>query len=199
MKGIEFMKNPNTQIIAVSFVIALALAPLAGAKPLPDGGPTYTVAIEAPQPGGGPTLASANEGPRPDGGPVSGTVSAGGSSDYQTSNEGDIMPVVTIHSTGNVTRGKTGSFVLELKPALMFGATFVNFKVGGTAIPGVDYVALVSPAYIGQSGYATILIQTLPDPRGPANGQSYSVVVTLKDGLGYVLGAPSSATMWIKP
>jgi hypothetical protein len=199
MKGIQFMKNRNIQITTVLFLVGLALAPLAGAKPLPDGGPSYTVANEAPQPGGGPTLPSANEGPRPDGGPVSGTVSAGGSSDYQTNNEGEIMPVVTIHSTGDVTRGKTGSFVLQLKPALMFGATFVNFKVGGTAIPGVDYVALVSPAFIGQSGYATILIQTLPDPRGPANGQSYSVVVMLKDGLGYALGVPSSATIWIKP
>ena len=54
------------------------------------------------------------------------------------------MPVVTIHSTGNVTRGKTGSFVLELKPALMFGATFVNFKVGGTAIPGVNYTPVTN-------------------------------------------------------
>jgi hypothetical protein len=77
--------------------------------------------------------------------------------------------VITVHSTDNVTRGKTGSFVLDMKPALMFGATYVNFTVSGTAIPGVDYVPLVSPAYIGQSGYGTILVQTLPDPRGSAN------------------------------
>ena len=67
---------------------------------------------------------------------------------------------------------------------------YVNFKVSGTAIPGVDYVALISPAYIGQSGYGTILVQTLPDPRGSANHQSYSVVVTLDAGAGYALGAP---------
>ena len=109
------------------------------------------------------------------------------------------MPVITINSTGDVNRGKTGSFVLDMKPRLMFGATFVNFTVSGTAIPGVDYVALVSPAYIGQSGYATILVQTLPNPRGPANRQSYSVVITLEPGLGYAVGRPSSATMWIKP
>ena len=65
------------------------------------------------------------------------------------------MPVITINSTGDVSRGKTGSFVLDMKPRLVFGAMFVNFKVSGTAIPGVDYVALVSPAYIGQSGYGT--------------------------------------------
>jgi hypothetical protein len=109
------------------------------------------------------------------------------------------MPVIIINSTGDVSRGKTGSFVLDMKPRLMFGAMFVNFKVSGTAIPGVDYVALVSPAYIGQSGYGTILVQTLPDPRGSSNRQSYSVVITIDPGLGYVIGQPSSAIMWIKP
>src|SRR5258708_36354469 len=109
------------------------------------------------------------------------------------------LPAVTIHSTDNVVRGKTGSFVLSMNPQLMLGGTYVNFSVSGTAISGVDYVALVSPAYIGQSGYGTILIQTLPDPRGSFNRQAYSVVVTLEPGAGYAIGAPSSATMWIKP
>ena len=109
------------------------------------------------------------------------------------------FPVVTIHSTGDVARGKTGSFVLDMKPALMFGGTYVNFKVSGTAIPGADYVALVSPAYIGQSGYETILFHTLPNPRGSFDRQSYSVVVTLEPGSGYELGAPSTAQMMIKP
>jgi len=160
------MKNRNTQLTAILFVVALALAPIIQAGPRPDGGPTYPPANEAPYPDGGPDRASA---------------------------------VITIHSTGDVSRGKTGSFVLDMKPRLMFGAMFVNFTVSGTAVPGVDYVALVSPAYIGQSGYGTILVQTLPDPRGSANRQAYSVVVTLEAGLGYAVGAPSSATMWIKP
>jgi hypothetical protein len=124
---------------------------------------------------------------------------ANDSAAYAASSEGENLPVITIHSTGDVSRGKTGSFVLDMKPRLMFGAIFVNFTVGGTAIPGVDYVTLVSPAYIGQSGYGTILVQTLPDPRGSSNRQSYSVVVTLEAGAGYALGAPNSATMWIKP
>ena len=109
------------------------------------------------------------------------------------------MPVITIHSTDNVTRGKTGSFVLDMKPPLMFGGTYVNFTVSGTAIKGVDYVALVSPAYIGQSGYGVIQVQTLPGQRGSSFRQAYSVVVTLEPGAGYAVGAPSSATMWIKP
>jgi hypothetical protein len=107
--------------------------------------------------------------------------------------------VITIHSTDNVLRGKTGSFVLNMKPVLMFGGTYVNFSVSGTAVSGVDYVLLVSPAYIGQSGYGTILVQTLSDPRASSLRQAYSVVVTLEPGLGYAVGQPSSATMWIKP
>jgi hypothetical protein len=158
------MKNRNIQLTAVTFVLALALAPILQAAPSPDGGPIRPLA---------------NEAPRPDGGPE--------------------MPVLTVHCTDNVTRGKTGSFVLNMKPALMLGGTYVNFSVSGTAIQGVDYVALLSPAYLGQSGYGTILVQTLPDPRAAAFRQAYSVVVTLEPGLGYALGQPKSALMWIKP
>ena len=109
------------------------------------------------------------------------------------------LPVITIYNTDNVTRGKTGSFVLNMKPALMFGGTYVNFKVSGSAIAGVDYVLLVSPAYIGKSGYGVIQVQTLPDQRGSSFRQAYSVIVTLEPGAGYEVGARSSATMWIKP
>ena len=116
-----------------------------------------------------------------------------------TGSENVELPVITIHSTDNVTRGKTGSFVLDMKPALMFGGTYVNFNVSGTAIAGVDYVLLVSPAYIGQSGYGVIQVKTLPDPRGSSFRQAYSVIVTLESGAGYAVGAASSATMWIKP
>jgi hypothetical protein len=117
----------------------------------------------------------------------------------QVRGEDEKLPVVTIHSTGDVTRGKTGSFVLNMNPALMLGGTYVNFSVSGTAVPGVDYVPLVSPAYIGQSGYGVILVQTLPDRRASSSRQSYSVVVTLKPGPGYTVGQPSSAQMMIKP
>src|ERR1700756_141716 len=92
------------------------------------------------------------------------------------------LPVVTIHSTGDVLRGKTGSFVLHHNG---LPVPYVNFKVSGTAIPGVDYVALVSPAYIGPSGYGVISVKTLLDPRASSNNQAYSVVVTLEPGAGY--------------
>jgi hypothetical protein len=121
------------------------------------------------------------------------------SSSYPTSSEDVKLPVVTIHSTGDVTRGKTGAFVLEMKPAVPFGGSYVNFSVSGTAVPGVDYVLLVSPAYVGPSGYGIILVQTLPDPRASSFRQAYSVVLTLEPGAGYALGEPQSAKMWIKP
>ena len=160
------MKNRNTQLTAVLFVVALALVPIVQATPRLDGGPTHPPANEAPYPDGGPDPAAA---------------------------------VITVHSTGDVTRGKTGSFVLNMKPALMLGRTYVNFKVSGTAIAGVDYVLLVSPAYIGQSGYGVIQVKTLHDQRGVSSHQAYSVTVTLEAGAGYAVGSARSATMWIKP
>jgi hypothetical protein len=114
-------------------------------------------------------------------------------------------PAVTIHSTDNVTRGKTGSFVLDMRQSTSSEQgdnpyhPYVNFSVSGTAIPGVDYVAIESPTFIGLSGYGVILVKTLPNPRGLSSRQAYSVVVTLNPGLGYTLGQPSTATMWIKP
>lgn len=109
------------------------------------------------------------------------------------------LPVVTIHSTDNVSRGKIGTFVLAANPGIPLATTFVKFSVGGTAIPGVDYTPLVSPAFIGQSGFATILVKALPDPRGSIVRQAYSVVVTLEASPGYTIGEPSSAEMFIKP
>jgi len=109
------------------------------------------------------------------------------------------LPVVLIQSIGDVRRGKTGSFVLHMVPGMIPGGTFVNFSVGGTAIAGVDYIPLISPVYVGPSGYGVILLQTLPDPRGSYIRQSYSVVVTLEPGAGYAVGTPNSAQMMIKP
>jgi hypothetical protein len=107
--------------------------------------------------------------------------------------------VITIHSTDNVIRGKTGTFVLHLKSALKLGGTYVNFSMSGTAVNGVDYKLLASPAYITQSGYGVIQIETLNDPRGSAFRQALSVEITLEAGAGYAVGASRSATMWIKP
>ena len=122
-----------------------------------------------------------------------------GSAMTQVRSEEEKVPIITIHSTAEtVTRGKTGSFVLNMYP-VMFGERYVNFSVKGSAIPGVDYVSLVSPAHVGKSGYGVILVQTLPDRRGPGSRLSYSVVVSLEPGPGYVLGEPRSAKIMIEP
>jgi len=114
---------------------------------------------------------------------------------------GQQLPQITIHSAGNILRGKTGSFVLAMKPAPTAASgprgMYVHFKVSGTAIPGVDYVALTSPAYIGPSGYGVISVKTLPNPRGSLNTQAYSVEVTLEPGAGYAVGQSSSAKLLI--
>ena len=108
-----------------------------------------------------------------------------------------------------VTRGQIGVFVLSQDAQIPLATTFVNFRVSGTAIPGVDYVALVPPASIGPSptasslttavGFGVILVKTLPDPRASAVRQAQSVVVTLEPGPGYVVGQPSSAEILIQP
>ena len=148
--------------------LAFALAPVTKAARNPEGGPD-------PLPGAGSHLPAAGS-----------RVPAA------------VPTVITVHSTDNVTRGRIGSFVLAMKPTRMLGGTYVNFKVSGTAIAGVDYVLLVSPAYIGQSGYGVIQVKTLHNQRGLASGSAYSVTVTLEPGAGYTVGATSSATMWIK-
>jgi hypothetical protein len=117
---------------------------------------------------------------------------------------------VTIQSTGDVARGETGSFVVRMWP-MIYGFVAVNFSVSGTAIPGVDYVPLVSPALVQMVpclppaqcttrwGVGVIKVPTLPDPRGSFFAQPYSVVVSLKAGGGYTIGEPSSAQMTIYP
>src|SRR5262245_21135052 len=169
------MKNRNNVVASTLVAIAFAFAPVVEAAPRLDGGPVSLAASDC---------ISANSEP---------------SSAYSASAEDVHMPVVTIYSIDNVTRGKTGSFVLNMKPALMLGGMYVKFSVCGTAVPNVDYVAPVSPAYIGKTGYGVIQIQTLLDPRGSSVRQAYSVVITLEGGPGYSVGKPSSAIMWIKP
>jgi hypothetical protein len=131
-----------------------------------------------------------------------------GSAITQVRGDTEIQPpgqllVATIHSSGDVHRGKTGSFVVDMRQSTSSEKgylpyyPYVNFSVSGTAIAGVDYIPIVSPAQVGPDGYGVILVKTLPDPRGLQ--RSYDVVVTLETGLGYTLGAPTSAKMTIKP
>ena len=188
------MKDQNNKVTAVLFVVALALAPMVQAAIEPQGGPSGLRAAPTARPR--PAALA-----RPDRTPVNLAADDSANNDSTPANSLSArskQPTVTIFSTDNVIRGKTGTFVLHMKNALMLSGTYVNFSVGGTAVNGVDYKLLASPAYISKSGYAVIQIETLANARGSAFQQALSVVITLEKGAGYALGTASSATMWIK-
>ena len=166
------MKNRNTEFTALLVALAFVLAPLVQAERRPDGGPI-----------------------RPSNDSASATSEA---SSADSTSPADNQ-IITIHSTGKVKRGKIGSFVLQMDPAVLMGGLYVNFKVSGTAVAGVDYLPLISPAYIGASGYAVILVHTLVDSRAQSLRQADSVIVTLEPGPGYALGTARSAKLMIEP
>ena len=185
------MKNQNNKVTAVLFVVALALAPMVQAAIEPQGGPSVS-SRNAPRARQRPAQTA-----RPhrlaDTGANDASDNSGGSLADQN------LPVINVYSTDNVTRGKTGTFVLNMKSSLMLGGTWVFFSLSGTAVQGADYKLVASPVYISQSGYGTIQIETMQDPRGSASNQAYSVIVTLNAGAGYAIGKSSQAIMWIKP
>jgi len=178
------MKNQNNKVTAVLFVVALALAPMAQAAIEPQGGPSVSNR-NAPKAKSRPgQLARPHR-----------LANTGAGDSLAQSN----LPVVSVYATDNVTRGKTGTFVLKMKSSLMLGGTYVFFSLTGTAAQGADYKLVASPVYVSQSGYGVINIETLPDLRGSASNQAYSVIVTLDAGAGYAIGKSNSAIMWIKP
>jgi hypothetical protein len=178
------MKNQNNKVTAVLFVVALALAPMVQAAIEPQGGPTVSNR-NAPTARSRPAQLARPHRPADTGADRSGAASN--------------LPVISVYATDNVTRGKTGTFVLKMKSSLMLGGTYVFFSLSGTAVQGADYKLVASPVYISQSGYGVINIETLPDLRGSASNEAYSVIVTLNAGAGYAIGKSNSAIMWIKP
>src|SRR5438445_13888696 len=62
------------------------------------------------------------------------------SSAYPTSPDAVQLPVVTIHGTGDVTGGKTGSFVLNMTAPMKPGVGYVNFAVSDSDIVEFDYI-----------------------------------------------------------
>src|SRR6516162_6605487 len=104
------MKNRNPESIAILVVLAFVLAPVVQARPEPDSGRFSLVANEAVQPPPIPR-ARPTPAPRPDGDPVALAANEGISASSEASSEGpedsqDLqLPVVTIHSTGDVARG----------------------------------------------------------------------------------------------
>ena len=187
------MKNQNNKVTAVLFVVALALAPMVQATLPAQGGPGSLSSRNAPTARKHPAATA-----RPTPANLVANDGASENSDARALQAAPSLPVVSIFSTDNVIRGKTGTFVLRVKSALKLGGTYVNFSVHGTAVNGVDYKLLSSPAYISQSGYGTIQIETLANPRGSALNQALSVEISLQAGAGYAVGKANSATMWSK-
>ena len=190
------MKNQNNKVTAVLFVVALALAPMVQAAPHAEGGPGSVSSRNAPIARSRPASVA-----RPDRTPVNAAANDGAGENSEAKGgalASPSLPVITVHATDNVIRGKTGTFVLHMKSTQMLGGTYVNFSLSGTAVQGADYKLVASPVYISQSGYGTIQIETLPDLRGSSSNQAYSVIVTLNAGAGYAVGKSNSAIMWIK-
>jgi hypothetical protein len=192
------MKNQNNKVTAVLFVVALALTPMVQAALPAQGGPGSVSSRNAPTARKHPAALA-----RPDRTPVNLVAEDSAADNSDASGAGlaaapQNLPMVSVFATDNVIRGKTGTFVLHVKSALKLGGTYVNFSLSGTAIKGVDYKLVTSPVYISQSGYGTIQIETLANPRGSAFNQAYSVIVNLNAGAGYTVGKSSSAIMWIK-
>jgi hypothetical protein len=186
------MKNQNNKVTAVLFVVALALAPMVQAAPHAEGGPGSVSSRNAPIARSRPASVA-----RPDRTPVNAAANDGAGENSEAASPS--LPVITVHATDNVIRGKTGTFVLHMKSTKMLGGTYVFFSLSGTAAQGADYKLVASPVYVSQSGYGTIQIETLPDLRGSSSNQAYSVIVTLNAGAGYAVGKSNSAIMWIKP
>jgi hypothetical protein len=107
------------------------------------------------------------------------------------------LPVVTIAATiPSVVENSGGVGRFTVTRSVVTNADLtVNFSVGGSAGPGVDYVALTSPATIpAGAASATLDVAPMDDPTAEP---SDTVIITVTSGAGYVVGAPASATVTI--
>jgi uncharacterized protein (DUF1800 family) len=107
-------------------------------------------------------------------------------------------PTVTIAATkptsdesgrnpGEFTVSRTGDTTLPL---------IVNYGVGGSAVNGVDYPALLGNVTI-PAGAASVKIPLSPNPDVQADDDNDTVVLTVATGPGYLIGSQNSATVTI--
>ncbi len=90
----------------------------------------------------------------------------------------------------------TGSFNIVLNEVNTGAAITVNFSIGGTASPGIDYTSFSGSVTFntGQQSQ-TIIITPINDTEVE---NSETVVLTLTSGTGYTVGTPSSAIVNIE-
>jgi hypothetical protein len=111
--------------------------------------------------------------------------------------QGVYLPVVTVvatNSSASETGPVLGAFTVTRTGDVSVALT-VSFTLGGTALNGIDYVALGTTVTIpaGQ-GAATVTVTPIAD--GAAEGTE-SVVVTLSPAATYNIGAPGRAVVFI--
>ncbi|MBI3106355.1 MAG: hypothetical protein HYY95_12425 [Candidatus Rokubacteria bacterium] len=108
-----------------------------------------------------------------------------------------VPPTVNIVATSPIateTGSKTGTFLVSRTPASSAALT-VFYGAGGTAAPGVDYVALPGSALIPAGASSVAIPVTLIGES--VFERNETIVVTLIANAAYVVGTPSSATVTI--
>lgn len=167
--------NSPTSYSAANLADGLTLDPRTG---LISGTPTmagiYTVA-----------LAAAN-------------AAGGGTADLQLVVFLRPVPTVTIafEHDASLTGGvaKAGSFLLTRTGGDIADEVRVNLAVAGGAVGGVDYAVLKGMANVnGNKGFKHLRVNPLG--HGATGGGKKSVKVTLQPGVGYVLGASTTAKL----
>ena len=89
----------------------------------------------------------------------------------------------------------TGTFTVGLNTANLTGSPMViNYTVGGTAVSGSDYIALAGSVSIG-NGQESAFITLNPINDSEVEAGLETVIVSLASDTGYIVGAPSSATV----
>jgi len=109
--------------------------------------------------------------------------------------EGNPMPVVTIEVTdANAAEpGNTAEFRVTATPSPE-SPIAVGLSISGLAINGMDYATIPATVTIGTEGVATIPVAPIDDsiPEVPE-----SVILTLQEGEGYLVGASDTAVATI--
>ena len=129
----------------------------------------------------------------------SGYVRAPSSADYQGTvnlydDDGPTVTVVATDSTASEAGNDPGVFTITRTGDTTLPLT-VNYGLTGSALHGTDYVALPGVLTIpAGSAVATVVITPIEDSIGEP---SQTAVLEIRGGLGYSIGAASSATVTI--
>ena len=107
------------------------------------------------------------------------------------------LPVVTVSATkptSDESGNNPGEFTVARTGSTIFPLT-VNYGVGGSAVNGFDYPALLGNVTF-PAGSASVKIPLSPNPDVQNEGTD-TVVLTLAAGTGYLIGAQNSTTVTI--